>query len=150
MFDHIKNKSGLTPSSNVCKTIVGAGSKMKGEINCKGVSQIAGEVDGNIIGDDRIIVGNDALITGEIIAKEIEIDGEVRGTITAHERIILNETAQVEGDLHAPYVTIEQGAVFNGSSTMPTPKEREKLDDKSESNILPIEPHTDKKENLAS
>lgn len=118
--------------NNHYDTIVGAGSHMKGEINCKGPSKISGHFEGELKGDDKIFVGLDAVIDGNIHAKEIEVDGTVKGTITSSERITLNESANVEGDLSAPSIIIEEGARFNGTSQM----EKQSIET---SNILTLE-----------
>ena len=120
MFDSGKRRPTTTASSDGCDTVVGVGSRMKGEIICKGPSRIAGAVEGQLVGDARLLIAQEADIVGEISAAEIEIDGRVKGVINATERVILNETAVVEGDLNSPSVVIEQGAVFNGKSTMPS------------------------------
>ncbi|MEL7017104.1 MAG: polymer-forming cytoskeletal protein [Pseudomonadota bacterium] len=124
MFDNGKRRGGTVQSTDGCETLVGAGSRLKGEIDCKGPSRIAGVVEGELSGDDRLVIGKDAHVHGEVAALEIEIDGRVTGTITATQRVILNETAIVEGDLHSPSVVIEEGAVFNGKSSMPSPDQQ--------------------------
>ncbi|MEL6111459.1 MAG: polymer-forming cytoskeletal protein [Pseudomonadota bacterium] len=121
MFDNAKRRGGTVQGTEGCETLVGAGSRLKGEIVCKGPSRIAGVVDGELSGDNRIVIGKDAHVHGKIDALEIEIDGRVTGTINATQRVILNETAVIEGDLHSPSVVIEEGAVFNGKSSMPSP-----------------------------
>lgn len=102
-----------------CDTIVGVGSHVKGEIICKGPSRISGKIEGEVIGDDLLLIGADAAITGEVTGNIIEIDGEVNGTIRASQKIVLNETARVQGDIQAPSVIVEEGARFNGKSHMP-------------------------------
>ena len=129
--------SGNQPAE--ADTIVGVGSRLKGEIVCKGPTRIAGAVDGDLSGDDRIIIAPEADITGTITATEIEVDGCVKGTIEAKSRIVLNETANVEGDIHAPSVIIEQGAVFNGTSHMPTSERSDDTTAEKADNVLSID-----------
>jgi len=119
-------------TSRNCDTVVGTGSQMKGELICKGPSKISGHIDGEIIGDDLLLIGPDAIVTGEVKGAIIEIDGEVKGTIHASNKIFLNETSKVEGDIHAPSVIVEEGAQFNGKSHMP-------LSNSQSSNILELE-----------
>ena len=123
MLDKNNSMGSKFGSTETCTTIVGVGSRMKGEVTCKGVSRIAGEIEGNLDGDDRIIIDKDALVTGQVTAGEVEIDGKVVGTVTASHRIILNDSAIVEGDLESPSVIIEEGARFNGKSNMPLTNE---------------------------
>jgi len=127
MIGKKKTSSGSDHGRTSCDTVVGIGSQMKGEITCKGPSRIAGHVEGELVGDDRILISKEAHVDGKISAVEVEIDGKVDGTISATTLIILNETAVVTGDLTCNSIVIEEGAVFNGTSTMPEGKSKPTL-----------------------
>jgi len=137
MIDKIKKITGNQGMTDNCDTIVGLGSCMKGEITCKGPSRIAGRIEGDLKGDDRLVIAKEAIIVGQVSAVEIEIYGEIQGTINATNRIILNETAKIDGDLHSPSVVIEEGAVFNGKSHMPI--ENKNTKDQHKDNIHKID-----------
>lgn len=143
MFDSGKRRTPSSAGNDGCDTVVGVGSRMKGEIVCKGPSRIAGAVEGQLIGDARLLIAQEADIVGEVSAAEIEIDGRVKGVINATERVILNETAVVEGDLNSPSVVIEEGAVFNGKSSMPARAAQTGAADAA--NVLSLDIKTEKK-----
>jgi cytoskeletal protein CcmA (bactofilin family) len=44
--------------------------------------------------------------------------GEVNGTIDAMEKIEVYPPGRVNGDIHAPMITIDSGATFNGNCGM--------------------------------
>ena len=148
MFDNVKRRATSGGTDN-CQTVVGAGSSLTGEITCKGPSRIAGKIDGQLRGDNKLILSQTADITGDVFASEIEIDGKVTGTITATERLVLNETAIVEGDLQSPSVVIEEGAVFNGKSTMPSRTQAPRVSAESQPQLPPAT-QTQAKETPAS
>lgn len=145
MLGKMKQMGHHEKAASSCDTVVGAGSRMKGEITCKGPSQIAGHLDGDLVGDDRIIIAQSAFVTGQISAQDISIHGRIDGTINATARIILHESAVVEGELNSPSVVIEEGAVFNGKSNMPVQPHKDE-DDSSPTNILTLDPKPDAKQ----
>ena len=63
----------------------------------------------------ELLVGQQAVITGSITAAKVAVSGRVDGTITG-DSVILHSTAHVEGDIHSRFLSIEQGASFDGRS----------------------------------
>ena len=94
------------------------GTKIKGEINAEGNIRIDGEIEGDIICKAKLVIGEEAKIIGNIDAQNAEIIGDVKGNITVKELLVLKQGANVKGDLFSDKITIESGAVFNGSSNM--------------------------------
>jgi len=78
------------------------------------------QVDGKIIGDiscTQLIVGENATITGNIIAQEVFVRGTVAGTIRA-KRVILQENARVDSEICHDLLSIEEGARFQGRARL--------------------------------
>ena len=78
------------------------------------------QIDGRSIGDiccTHLIVGEDAAITGSIIAQEVFIRGAVAGTIRA-KRVILQENARVDSEICHDLLSIEEGARFQGRARL--------------------------------
>ena len=67
--------------------------------------------------EGTIIVGEKAVIHGDIMVQHANISGEIRGTVKAYERIELHPPARVFGDLTAPVVLIDAGVTFDGKCT---------------------------------
>ena len=76
--------------------------------------QIDGEVQGNIQGT-RVVIGERARTTGDIVAEEIIIRGRVMGAVRGMV-VTLQPTSHVEGDIFHKVLAIEQGASFEGQS----------------------------------
>ena len=88
------------------------------DLEITGILQTPGEVqlDGTVEGDincGKLMVGEKAAITGQIIADEVVIRGKVTGRIRARS-VHLAKTAQVNGDIWYDSLAIEAGAYLDG------------------------------------
>ncbi len=83
-----------------------------GDIVSSGEIQIDGRVNGNIQ-SEVLVVGEQAIITGEIRADSVRIHGKVNGQIKAR-AVSLAKTAHVLGDILHETLAIEQGAFLEG------------------------------------
>jgi len=63
----------------------------------------------------KLIVGETAKATAEVVAREVIVYGELHGHLQASERIEIKRNASVRADLIAPRVLIEPGAYFKGT-----------------------------------
>ena len=85
-----------------------------------GNAQSSGEVhiEGEIQGDvhcARLLVGEQAVVTGGVVAEDVTVQGKVLGSIRG-ERVSLQSSSHVEGDVFHKSLAIEQGAYFEGKS----------------------------------
>jgi cytoskeletal protein CcmA (bactofilin family) len=75
-------------------------------------------VEGQISGDIRcanLVIGRDAVVSGDIVAEEAVVRGKVKGTIRAN-RVILQDTACVESAIYHRVLSVNEGASFDGQS----------------------------------
>ena len=63
----------------------------------------------------ELIIGEGADIVGNVIAQEVIIRGRIKGTIRAV-RVKLQASGTVEGDIFHRSLSIEDSALFEGSS----------------------------------
>jgi len=105
----------LENSSLAAKHALSSGVKIKGSITFQKELAIDGKVQGQIISDGVLTIGENADIRGEIKVKSVTVYGKVHGNITA-ERCELKSKCTLEGDLKAARLIIEEGATFIGSS----------------------------------
>ena len=76
------------------------------------------QVDGELQGDlhaASVVVGEQARITGGVIADEVIVRGTVMGSVRG-KTVALQSTSKVEGDVYHQSLSIEQGAYFEGKS----------------------------------
>ncbi|HJU30573.1 MAG TPA: polymer-forming cytoskeletal protein [Hyphomicrobiaceae bacterium] len=108
-------RAGSAPRSNAGgASVVGADLSITGNLESKGEVQVEGEVQGDIHAL-RIIVGEQARITGGLIAEEVVIRGTVQGSIRGNS-VTFQSSSRVEGDVFHRSLAIEQGAHFEGKS----------------------------------
>ena len=114
------DKMPVVPDTNESKitTVIAEDLEIKGAIRFKSSVMLKGVFEGEIHSEGLLVVGAGAKVTATIITKTLVSDGQIIGNVKAGEQIILKNTATHTGDLHAPFISIEGGAIFNGSATM--------------------------------
>jgi cytoskeletal protein CcmA (bactofilin family) len=105
------NKSEEAGASSI-PSIVSAGLKISGNLETGGDIQIDGTVEGNIIAD-RVTLGAEARITGDIDAEEVIIQGSIVGNICAVV-VSLASSSVVKGDIVHTELSVEKGANIDG------------------------------------
>jgi cytoskeletal protein CcmA (bactofilin family) len=97
---------------------LGKGTEFKGMITYNGTIRIDGHVEGEIVTEGTLVVGEDAVIQAEISAGTVINGGKITGNVTALEKIQLLPTAVMEGSIKTPVLIIEEGVRFNGNCQM--------------------------------
>jgi cytoskeletal protein CcmA (bactofilin family) len=97
---------------------LGKGTEFKGMITYNGTIRIDGHVEGEIITEGTLVVGEGAVIHAEISAGTVINGGKITGNVTALEKIQLLPTAVVDGSVKTPVLIIEEGVRFNGNCQM--------------------------------
>jgi cytoskeletal protein CcmA (bactofilin family) len=94
---------------------VGSSVVFKGELVSSEDMTIDGRLEGAIdLRNNDLVVGPNANLKADIVAKSITVRGTVTGTLTASDRIEICETATIEGDMSAPRFAIKEGATIQG------------------------------------
>lgn len=99
------------------ESFVGSNTSFKGEISAKGTLRVDGTVEGNVAAD-WVIVGEKSQVKGDISGRGIVVGGRVDGNLRAKEIVELKSKAQVRGEIYTSKLTILEGAVFEGRSSM--------------------------------
>ncbi len=97
---------------------IGLGTTITGNIVSNGDLRIDGNIDGDLNSQARIVIGEKSVINGDIRAANAIIEGKVNGNVEVTEVLFLKATALIEGDMMMQKLVVENGAVFNGKSTM--------------------------------
>ena len=123
------SKEGLVPdtagstsgpsSTDVKKdAFLGRGTKVVGSLSFAASAEIEGYIEGEITAQDRLIIGESAVINAKISGSEIVIRGTVTGDISARSRLYLQKPAKVVGNVKCSSLGIEEGVAFEGKCTM--------------------------------
>lgn len=104
---------------NEITALLGRGTRFEGKLHFEGCVRIEGSFSGEVLSDDTLVVGEGAVVDGEILAGTVIIrGGSVRADVRATRTIELHAPATVSGNLRAPEVYIDKGARFSGTCTM--------------------------------
>jgi cytoskeletal protein CcmA (bactofilin family) len=95
-------------------SVIGGDLTITGNLESKGEVQIEGAIQGDVHAQ-RIVIGEQARITGALIAEEVVVRGTVEGSIRGNS-VTFQASSHVEGDVFHKSLTIEQGAYFEGKS----------------------------------
>lgn len=100
------------------KAFLGEGTEFKGVLSFEGTVRIDGTLEGEILGEDLLIVGEPAVVKAEIDVGTAVVSGQVTGNIRARQRVELLATSSVTGIIRTPSLVVAAGATFNGNCEM--------------------------------
>ena len=106
---------------------ISAGTVIKGEILSPGDIRIDGTFDGKLQSKGRVVIGETAVIKGDILCDNIDLWGKVEGNLYVKDTLALKEGCIVNGNLHIKKLSVELGAVFNGNCKTISDAEFDKL-----------------------
>ena len=90
---------------------------IRGSVECVEDLLIEGRVDGTIWNEHHVVViGADAVVVGDVVARQITVRGEIEGTLMATGRVDVMDEARVAGRVLSQKFTLADGAVFNGKA----------------------------------
>lgn len=107
--------------------LLGRGTRFEGKLAFEGRVRIDGELEGEIVGDGVLVIGDGAEVKANVEVGTLIVRGGVlRGTVLARRLIEIHPEGAVYGDITAPEIDISKGCVFEGRCTMlPAPHEEE-------------------------
>ncbi len=112
-----KNKVEL--DQQVISTLISEGCVFDGNLKAPAYVRIEGQITGDVIIDEGLILGEKGVITGNIVTKEIIVYGMVHGNISTHSLEIRN-TGRITGDIKTQVLQVETGGTHNGKLAMST------------------------------
>lgn len=112
------SKKPKTTSGSMINTIIGDNSKIEGLLLTSDSTRIDGLLQGKILSESSVIIGEHGVIRGDIKAVDILIAGTVYGNIRAESKIEITGTGRVLGDMFTKTLVIDEGASFKGNCTM--------------------------------
>lgn len=111
---------GNRPSKpqNRIDSLIGAGTKITGDVQFTGGLRIDGEVSGNVIATvgktSTLVLSEQARVDGEISVTHLVANGTVTGPVRASEYLELQSKAKLIGDVHYKTMEIQLGAIVEG------------------------------------
>ena len=111
---------GSRPSKpqNRIDSLIGAGTKIVGDLHFSGGLRVDGEVEGNIIANpgkpSTLVLSEHARVDGEIKVTHLVVNGVVTGPVYAAEYLEVQSQAKLTGDVHYKTLEIQLGAIIEG------------------------------------
>jgi cytoskeletal protein CcmA (bactofilin family) len=103
---------------NRIDSLVGAGTKIEGNISFTGGLRVDGEIKGNVIADpskpSTLVLSENARVEGEIRVTHLVVNGTIVGPVDATAYLELQAKAKVTGDVHYKTLEIQLGAIVEG------------------------------------
>ena len=106
---------------------ISAGTVIKGEILSPTDIRIDGTFEGKVHSKGRVVLGETAIVKGDIICNNIDLWGKVEGNVYVKDTLSLKAGCSMDGNLHTRRLSVELGATFNGSCKTITEAEFDKL-----------------------
>ena len=100
------------------ETIIGAETRISGEIRGEEDLVIKGRVDGRIHLSQTLTVEKGAVVQADVDVRVLVVSGTLVGNAVASESVRLSSSARVVGDLAAPRLAMESGAAYRGRVDM--------------------------------
>ena len=102
-------------------SLLGKNARFKGAIMFEGTARIDGYLEGDISTEGILVIGEHAVVEGNIAAKSVHCAGKVTGDIVASERVDLVAPALVRGRVKSPRLSLQEGVSFLGISEVQNP-----------------------------
>ena len=115
MWSKKEKNNPYTMSGEESFTFLGKGSQFKGIVTFEGTIRIDGRLEGEIHTKGTLVVGEHAIIEGDVSADVVISGGRVTGNIVAADRVQLLATGIVIGTIKTPLLSIEEGVRFSGT-----------------------------------
>lgn len=108
-------------SKNTIDSLIGASTRIEGDVHFKGGLRIDGQVNGNVIADASVpsvlVISEHAKIIGQIRVAHLVVNGEIAGPVYSAELLELQPKARITGDVHYKALEMHSGAIVAGKLT---------------------------------
>lgn len=94
---------------------VSSGTIIRGDIYSPNDIRIDGSFEGRIISKCKVVVGENAVITGDIVCENADFWGKMHGNFYVKDTLSLKSSSVIEGDLKCRRLEIEMDARFDGN-----------------------------------
>jgi len=114
----VKNMSKRENGYSEDVSILSDGVNIEGKISSNGNVRIDGKVVGDVNVKGNLTLGSSSEVKGQINAKNMVVSGKVDGTLNIDDKLTLESSSKIKGDIIAKILVIEEGAKFDGKSSM--------------------------------
>lgn len=94
---------------------ISIGTEIKGNLVSQSDIRIDGAFEGDLIAGGKLVIGESAIIKGNIICSSADVWGRIDGELTVEDAITFKSNSKFFGNLKTGRICIEMGTVFNGT-----------------------------------
>jgi cytoskeletal protein CcmA (bactofilin family) len=136
-----RDKERIGADFGEIRAFLGEGTQFKGVLSFAGAVRIDGQLEGEIVGEEVLIIGEPGQVKAEIEVGTVVVSGRVQGSISAKQRVELLRPSHVTGTIRTPCLVVAEGATFNGNCEMTSPDEAKiaRLEPKQEEGLQAAE-----------
>ncbi|MEF9986052.1 MAG: polymer-forming cytoskeletal protein [Bacteroidales bacterium] len=102
---------------------IATGTEIKGTLISQTDIRIDGSFEGDLITSGKLVLGENAVIKGNIICLSADIWGKLEGEFTVGDAVTFKSSSSFTGNLKTVRICIEMGAVFCGNCKIITEEE---------------------------
>ncbi len=107
---------------------ISAGTVFKGEITSSNDIRIDGQFDGSINSKGRLVVGERAVVNGDVNCTNVDFSGTMsKGTFYVRDTLSLKAGCSVDGDLRFKRLQVDLDAKINGNLKVMNEKEFDQI-----------------------
>ena len=116
-------------NNNDSKNILSSDVELKGTLKFTGELTFDGKIDGDILSEGSLSLGDNAVVKGNITANSVVLRGKINGNVTAKEKIDIKTRTELFGDIRSSRLVMEEGVTFVGQTEVnpgkvhPTPQQ---------------------------
>lgn len=118
MFNSNNNSGSKEKDANRIETLIGEQCYIIGSMNTNGLVKIDGSIDGDLICEDDVILGETGKIRGNITCNNAFINGILNGNISCKNTLNIESCGKVRGDISVKKLMISEGGILDGKCAM--------------------------------
>jgi len=99
-------------------SFLGDKSRLEGTLSFNGTLTLLGKFKGKIVGGEEVVLAEGSESEADVEAGHVAVHGKMTGSIKAERGIEIYNQAEVDADLATPSLVIQEGAIFDGKSSM--------------------------------
>jgi cytoskeletal protein CcmA (bactofilin family) len=98
-------------------TLISEGCIFDGNLKAPAFARIDGQITGDVMVDEGLILGEKGSVLGNVITKELVVYGNITGNLQVNS-LEIKASGKVTGEIRTQTLQVENGAVYNGSLSM--------------------------------
>lgn len=99
-------------------SLIGENIKIIGNIEGKGNLRIDGIVEGDIIYNGNIVIGETGSVLGSVKSGDISLAGTINGNVVSQTKLVILPSGTLVGNAEVPSFIVHENAKFDGNCKM--------------------------------